>query len=266
MEELKELFLSLGYTEEEYKEIVNSYSLINSKPETLQIRVRENYELLISLGYTKEEIIKMTKSVPAICNYSIENIKQKIEDLKELGYTQEEIIKMTKILPAIYSLSIENIKQKVEDLKELGYTQEEIIKMTKISPALYGYSIENIKRKIDFYNSIGLSFLPIKNTIKLMQSTELSYARYKFYKARGITIDRDNYIKLFVRQKQFEKQYGITKAELLKMYPYPVHKDVKEFKEETKEEQKDVVGKDEITDYLQNMLKELKSKDGQAKE
>ena len=50
MEELKELFLSLGYTEEEYKEIVNSYSLINLKPATLQIIVKENYDFLISLG------------------------------------------------------------------------------------------------------------------------------------------------------------------------------------------------------------------------
>ena len=138
--------------------------------------------------------------------------------------------------------------------------------MTKILPALYGLSIENIKQKIDFYNSIGLSFLPIEDTKQLMQSTKLSYARYKFYKVRGISIDRSNYSKLFMGQKQFEKQYGITKAELLKMYPYPVHKDVKELKEETEEEQKDVEGKDEITEDLQNMLKELESKNGQVQE
>ena len=39
-----------------------------------------------------------------------------IEDLKQLGYSQEEIIKMTKMLPAIYSYSIENIKQKIKDV------------------------------------------------------------------------------------------------------------------------------------------------------
>ena len=231
MEELKELFLSLGYTEEEYKEIVNSYSLINLKPATLQIIVKENYDFLISLGYTQEEIIKMTKSLPNIYGYSIENIKQKIEDLKELGYTQEEVIKMTKILPALYGLSIENIKQ-----------------------------------KIDFYNSIGLSFLPIEDTKQLMQSTKLSYARYRFYEDSGITIDRDNYRKLFIVQKQFEKQYGITKAELLKIYPYPVHKDVKELKEETEEEQKNMDGKEELTKYLKDLLEELESKNGQVQE
>ena len=55
----------------------------------------------------------MTKDLPTIYGYSIENIKQKITDMIELGYTREEVIKMTKSFPAIYSYSIENIKQKI---------------------------------------------------------------------------------------------------------------------------------------------------------
>ena len=53
-----------------------------------------------------------------------------------------------------------------------------------------------------------------------MQSTKLSYARYMFYKEKGITITEENYRKLFVGQKQFEKSYGMTKEELIKKYPY----------------------------------------------
>ena len=53
-----------------------------------------------------------------------------------------------------------------------------------------------------------------------MQSTKLSYARYMFYKEKGITITEENYRKLFVNQKQFEKSYGMTKEELIKKYPY----------------------------------------------
>ena len=66
MEELKELFLELGYSENEYVEIVNTYPIKNMKPETLMRRVKENYDFLISLGYSKNEIIKMTKSLPSI--------------------------------------------------------------------------------------------------------------------------------------------------------------------------------------------------------
>ena len=185
MEELKELFLKLGYNENEYVEIVNTYPIINTRPETLVRKVKENYEFLISLGYSKEEIIKMTKNLPAIYNYSIGNIKQKIEDMEELGYSREEVIKMTIGLPSILGLSIENIKQKIE-----------------------------------FYDFIGLHFLAVVDPKKLMQSTKLSYARYMFFKEKGIVIDKINYNKLFANQKQFEKKYGLTKDEILQKYPY----------------------------------------------
>ena len=181
MEELKELFLELGYNENEYVEIVNTYSIITMKPETLMRKVKENYEFLISLGYSKEEVIKMTKSFPQIYGFSIENIKQKIEDMEKLGYSREKVIKMTKSLPQIY-----------------------------------GYSIENIKQKIEFYDSIGLHCLAVIDPKKLMQSTKLSYARYMFFKEKGIVIDETSYRKLFVGQKQFEKQYGLQRMRYCK--------------------------------------------------
>ena len=144
------MFVELGYNENEYVEIVNTYSIITMKPETLMRKVKENYEFLISLGYSKEEVIKMTKSFPQI----------------------------------------------------------------------YGFSIENIKQKIEFYDSIGLHSLVIVAPKSLMQSTKLSYARYMFFKEKGIVIDETSYRKLFVGQKQFEKQYGLTKNEILQKYPY----------------------------------------------
>ena len=182
--------------------------------------VKQKIEDMVSLGYSKEEIIKMTKSLPTIYGFSIENMKQKIEDMVSLGYSREEVIKMTKILPAIYSYSIENMKQKIEDMVSLGYSREEVIKMTKSLPAIYGYSIENMKQKINFYDSIKMHELAVIDTKQLMQSVALSYARYQFYLSRGITVDMSNYKKLFLGNKQFEKQYGIGKTELLMLYNY----------------------------------------------
>ena len=341
MEELRKFFIEIGYTEEEYEIIVNTYPLSNLKVETLLNKVKENYNFLIELGYSREDVIKMTKSLPAIYSLSIENIKQKIEnlielgysredvikmtkkipqiyglsiesirqkiedlkelgysgkdvikmtktiptiyglsienikqkieDLKELGYSREDVIKMTKTLPTIYNYSIENIKQKIEDLKELGYSGEDAIKMTKSLPSLYSLSIENIKQKIEFYNSINLHFLAVEDTKRLMQSTALSYARYMFYKERGITIDESNYKKLFIGQKQFERQYGINNKDLIARYDY---KKVLEDKEkrrqglkstqelgiETVEEQKDPELLDRIESIQRNQLRALNSK------
>ena len=258
MGEIRKLFIELGYTEEDYLEIKNSHSLEKMKEETLIKKVKENYDFLVSLGYSQEDVIKMTKSSPSIYNYSIENIKQKIEDMEKLGYSQEDVIKMTKSLPTIYGLSIDNIKQKIEDMEELGYSQEDVIKMTKSLPTIYGLSIENLKQKIEFYDSIGLHSLVIKDTKQLMQSTKLSYARYMFYKEKGIIIDEKNYSKLFIGQKRFEKTYGITKESLLEMYPYEdgqeggdkKEKSTQELGRETLETQKDVSSKAQMRKML----------------
>ena len=135
---------------------------------------------------------------------------------------------MTKSLPSIYGYSIESIKQKIEDIISLGYTKEEVIKMTKSLPSIYGYSIENMKQKIDFYDSIDMHELAVIDSKRLMQSVNLSYARYSFYIDRETDINMKNYRKLFVRQKQFEKAYGITKKELLEKYDYNKYKEEKE--------------------------------------
>ena len=44
-------------------------------------------------------------------------MKQKISDLEALGYTKEEIISMSLSLPAIYSFTIENIKEKINNTR-----------------------------------------------------------------------------------------------------------------------------------------------------
>ena len=227
---LKEEFIKLGYTEDDYNEIRNSYALINIKDETISMHLKDIFTFFLECGYTKEEVIKITKILPAIYGLSIENMKQKIVDIMDLGYTKEEVIKMTKILPSIYGLSIENMKQKIVDIMELGYTKEEVIKMTKTLPSIYGLSIENMKQKIDFYNLIGMHELAVIDAKNLMQSTNLSYARYSFYIDLGINIDMNNYRKLFINQKQFEKTYGITKEELLKRYDYNKYKEEVEMK------------------------------------
>ena len=222
---LKEEFIKLGYTEDDYNEIRNSYALMNTKDETISMHLKDIFTFFLECGYTKEEIIKMTKTLPSIYGYSIENMKQKIVDIMELGYTKEEVIKMTKTLPAIYSYSIENMKRKITDIMDLGYTKEEVIKMTKALPSIYGLSIENIKQKIDFYNLIDMHELAVIDAKMLMQSINLSYARYSFYIDLGINIDMNNYRKLFMGQKQFEKTYGITKKELLERYDYNKYKE-----------------------------------------
>ena len=217
---LEKEFLDFGYTKEDYILIKNSHGITGYTDETLLKKIKEITKFLLKLDYSKEEVIKMTKSLPTIYGLSIENMKQKIEDMVSLGYSKEEVIKMTKSLPQIYGYSIENMKQKIEDIVSLGYSKEEVIKMTKNLPTIYGLSIENIKQKVNFYDSIEMHQLAVVDSKQLMQSVTLSYARYQFYLSIGIIVDMDNYKKMFIGNKIFEKQYGIGKTELLMLYNY----------------------------------------------
>ena len=267
MEELIILLCNFGYTKEESKEILNTYPLNACKPETLKKKIEEINMYMEKLGYSRAEVIKMTKSQPAIYGYSIDNIKQKIEDMEKLGYSRAEVIKMTKSQPAIYGYSIDNIKQKIEDMEKLGYSKEEVIKMTKSLPTIYGLSIDNIKQKIDFYDSIGLHELAINDTKKLMQSVSLSYARYMFYKEKNIEITDKSYNKLFINQKQFQKAYGITKEELLEKYDYQAYiqqKKTQDLGKETLEIQKDTpyIKQTEHAINNQEQMLEQKNQDG----
>ena len=165
--------------------------------------------------------------MPTLYCYSIENVKRKIDDLISLGYSYDDVIKMTKSLPTLYGYGIENIKQKMDNLISLGYSRNDVIKITKQLPALFGLSIENIKQKIDFFKQLNLDAIILTDTKKLMQSTDLTFARYMFLKDKGIEITVNYYNKLFYSAKTFEKQYGIDKSTLLERYNYQKYMEVR---------------------------------------
>ena len=107
-----------------------------------------------------------------------------------------------------------------EYMLELGYSDTEVRMMTVSLPSLYGLSIENIRIKKEFYDSIGLSRLMIVDPKKVMQSIELSYSRYMFFKDIGIDINMGNYRVLFDSQKRFENRYGKNNKTLIELYKF----------------------------------------------
>lgn len=223
MEEALNEIKKLGYTEEDYNKIISNYALKNRKTETL-----------------------------------IKNIKEKIEEMKKLGYSQEEVIKMIKTLPQLYSYSIERIQEKIESMKKIGYSKDEILKMTKENPAIYSCSIENISDKLEFYNSIGMHEMITENPMKLIQSAQLTYARYMLWKEKGVIMDNSSCYKLLYYNS--EKKLGISKEQLLKKYSYEKYKQeksVQELGKETINEQNDVEKKDYVLNKIVRKMEKL---------
>ena len=185
-----------------------------------KVEQEDKVKVFLSLGYTKEQILKMYQRHSLLFNYGTENINNKFYDLEKIGYIKEEIIKMTLVCPNIFSCSIDTIKQKIEDLISLGFTKEDVLKITSLLPTLLIGSITTTTEKIKFLRSIDLGFIITSDPKKLMQSVELTYARYMFFKEQGITIDKSNYSRLYYGSKLFKQCFKITKEELLEKYPY----------------------------------------------
>ena len=87
-------------------------------------------------------------------------------------------------------------------------------------PSLLSYSYDNIYNKISYLKDISLKNIIINNPKILMQSVALTYARYEYLKSIGIDIDEDNCRKIFMDNTKFERQFKISKQQLLNDYNY----------------------------------------------
>ena len=250
---LKEKFISLGFTELEYKftrsaGLVMLYSdkqveenlennfkyfkdlgledekivkLIKLAPSILILStktIESNLNNLINLGYTKENVIKMIKITPNLIVITENDLINRIYQLKQIGYKEEDIIKIGRHAPYIYTDQLNHIKEKIANLISLGYTKNEVIKMTTQLSSIFFYSLDNIQNKIEFLDYIGAHDLPLKDPNVLIQSEKISYARYEYLKNKGIDYEVGNFRKIFMSEAQFQKQYGITREQLLERY------------------------------------------------
>ena len=83
-------------------------------------------------------------------------------------------------------------------------------------PQIISFKIDTLNKKYNYYQKLNMLDIFIKNPKYLMQSLELTDARYKYLINKKI--DVTNYSKLFLSDKKFKKTYGIDNKELIKIY------------------------------------------------
>ena len=180
MEELITVLCNFGYTKEESKEILNTYSLNAYKPETLKKKIEEINMYMEKLGYSKEEVIKMTKSLPAIYGYSIDNIKQKIDFYDSIGL-HELAINDTKKLMQSVSLSYARYmfyKEKNIEINDKSYNK--LFIGQKLFEKAYGITKEELLEKYYYQayiqqketRDLGKETLEIQRDTSYIQQTE----------------------------------------------------------------------------------------------
>ena len=208
--------VDFGYKRKEVLRLIKQgFPLTGFKEET----IKNKLNFFISLGYTKEEIIHMSLKFPSLLTHSSTYLLNKFKFLKSIGYSEDNIRKMTYFFPAIYGYSTKHILNRFNFLKGLGYTYNQVIDITISLPAIFGYSDKNLLDKIRYYKEIGLSDLIIIKPKILMQSIELSYARYEYMKTKNIVININKCSNLFAGQSIFVSSYGINNDDIKIMYP-----------------------------------------------
>ena len=179
---------------------------------------------MVLLGYERKDVLKIFKTLPAVVTLSITNITNKIDEMIKLGFSKEQVLNISKLLPSVFTSTIENLTLKMNSVIEHGYSKEETIDMICTYPAVFSTSVEGMKEKLSYYDSIDMHDLAIKYPRQLMQGVALSYAKYHYFKNKGILVTMENYYKLFESNKVFEKREKITKKDLLNLYSFEEYK------------------------------------------
>lgn len=138
--------------------------------------------------------------------------------IKDRGYDKDSFCTILKN-HRMYSLSESKIEKIEKAFSNNQYTQDEI----KHIIGNYSHILEqgpyNLDKKLRFYNDVELKETILITPENLAQELKISYARYKFLKAKGrvANIKKD----IFIQGHTFSKKYGVSQERLLQAYPLP---------------------------------------------
>lgn len=214
---------TLKYLNQIIKDETKTITIFQENPKIVGLNktnIDSKINWFIQKGYTIEETIKIIIKNPKIFTYDFKpngNIDNKYNYfLKELGYKEEQITLITTRFPEIYSLSINTIQGRLNHLINLGFHPNIIKIMFYNFPQIISFTNELIDEKYNYYASINMLDIFIKDPKYLMQSIQLTEARRQYLINKNLDIN--NYKKLFISNKKFKKNYGITNEEILKDY------------------------------------------------
>lgn len=192
-------------------------------------RINEKFDWFYKKGYNKEQTSLIVCKAETILSMKVSNNDVKKDNdsnieikynylFKTLKYTKEEIINITCKFPEYYTLKLDTIKKRIDNLLNLGFSYGNIKLMIFNYPKIISFRIDTLNEKYEYYSSLDMLNIFIKSPNYLMQSLELTDARYNYLINKVLIVNKNNYGKLFVSSNRFKENYGIDNNELLKKY------------------------------------------------
>lgn len=213
---IHKVFKKNGFSDEQILKINRCKALWNISEDDLFFRITSIFEFLFALKLAKNEAIEKITRWPNILSFSLNNIGEKYSHFIDLGYTGEQVAHMFKGMPSIFGYSINSIDNRIEFLRSKGFTLDEVIYMIYGNPQILSYDKNKLDRKLDFILSCGFRNLIVNKPKELMQSYELTVARYNFL--ANIDFKFKNGYELFIPQKDFQKKFNLNNEQVIYHY------------------------------------------------
>lgn len=152
---LDEFLLEVGYDDEQFGLIKNSYPLSKYNESTLLYNIRRLYTFFIKNGVSNEGFINITLTTPNVICISIENIKNRISDLNTLGFNKIDCFKLIEEYPYILELSFQKLNTRAQCLLDLGFSKNSVVSIFLYSPELVGLECAFFRKRFDFFLKFG---------------------------------------------------------------------------------------------------------------
>ena len=103
---LEEYMMNIGYNEEQFNLIRNSYPISTLTESTLLFNIKNMVNFLHRNGLSNEDIVNITSTIPNLIMTSTEKIKDRVKELTSIGFNKLEAYKMIRNYPYIIELPL----------------------------------------------------------------------------------------------------------------------------------------------------------------
>ena len=165
---LEEYMMNIGYNEEQFDLIRNSYPISTLTESTLLFNIKNMVNFLHRNGLSNEDIVNITSTIPNLIMTSTEKIKERVKELTSIGFNKLESYKMIRNYPYIIELPFQKIINKFKYLYELGFSCDDINEIMVNKTDIISIDNTSLRKRINYFLDYGFTISDIINIINLV--------------------------------------------------------------------------------------------------
>lgn len=209
---------SLGYESKSLFKIISINPKILINPLEYVTDILNYFHKTKHNKITRKKVLGMTREMPDIFDYTIEEIDERIKDLQKLGFNETQALHLFLNYPHIIKKPNIFVESYIEMLLTLKYTHKEALIVLSMSRNIFKKSPEVVKGKLEFLISIGLKDAVLTNEFALIQSLEMFQAKYDFLLDKGYYTPALIKAFIFESSSRYKEHFLVSTKEIMVIY------------------------------------------------